>query len=335
MDGSSNLRAGDWVEVRSKEEILQTLDVNSCLEGLPFMPEMFAFCGKQFQVSKRAHKTCDPPNGLLGRRMPNAVHLDDLRCDGAAHGGCQHNCLIFWKEQWLKPSTAKTPANTGCTDQQVFAAAWRGDANDPVYVCQNTQVHAATQPLHWWDLRQYLEDYASGNVRISQIIASLSFFIWHTLAGAGLGIGSAVRWSYDAVQKLRGGVPYPWRRGQVPKGAKTPSHKLDLQPGELVRVKSYPEILATLDENGNNRGMWFDAEMVPFCGKTFRVRARVNRIINEQTGKMMHLKNECIMLQDVVCHACYAKFRKFCPRAIYAYWREIWLERVEPPQRSH
>lgn len=324
---SASFHAGDWAEVRSKEEILQTLDANGCLDGLPFMPEMFAFCGKRLRVASRAHKTCDPPNGLRGRRMREAVHLENVRCDGSAHGGCQQKCLIFWKEQWLKPGVT---AHAGCTEQQVFAAACRPDGNDPTYVCQNTQVHAATLPLHWWDFRQYLEDYRSGNTRISKMLGSLMFFVAHTLAGSGLGIGSAVRWVYDAFQKLRGGVPYPWRRGQVPKGTKTPAHKLDLQPGELVRVKSYPEILATLDENGNNRGMWFDAEMVPFCGKTFRVEARVSRIINEKTGKMMHLKNECIMLQDVVCHACYAKFRKFCPRAIYAYWREIWLERVEP-----
>jgi hypothetical protein len=32
------LRAGDWVEVRSKQEILRTLDKGGRLEGLPFMP---------------------------------------------------------------------------------------------------------------------------------------------------------------------------------------------------------------------------------------------------------------------------------------------------------
>jgi hypothetical protein len=33
-------------------------------------------------------------------------------------------------------------------------------------------------------------------------------------------------------------------------------------------------------------------------------------------------------LKDVVCEARYAICRRFCPRAIYPYWREIWLERV-------
>ena len=57
-----NWRAGDWVEVRTKEEILRTLDKKGQLDGLPFMPQMFNYCGKRFQVYKRAHKTCDTVN---------------------------------------------------------------------------------------------------------------------------------------------------------------------------------------------------------------------------------------------------------------------------------
>src|ERR1700677_168246 len=99
---SSKLSVGDWVEVRSKDEILRTLDSNAQLDGMPFMPEMFAFCGRRFQVYKRAHKTCDTVFPVRGRRVDRAVHLE-TRCDGSAHGGCQASCLIFWKEAWLKP----------------------------------------------------------------------------------------------------------------------------------------------------------------------------------------------------------------------------------------
>src|SRR5262249_30747550 len=58
---------GDWVEVRSKDEILRTLDKNGQLDGLPFMPEMFKFCGRQLRVYKRAHKTCDTVHEYKGR----------------------------------------------------------------------------------------------------------------------------------------------------------------------------------------------------------------------------------------------------------------------------
>ena len=95
------LRAGDWVEVRTRQEILQTLDRDGRLDGMPFMPQMFSYCGQRFRVRRSAHKTCDPVYTHRSRRLLNAVHLD-LRCDGKAYGGCQAGCLIFWKEAWLK-----------------------------------------------------------------------------------------------------------------------------------------------------------------------------------------------------------------------------------------
>src|SRR5262245_54966201 len=97
------LRAGDWVEVRNAEEILSTLDDSGCLDALPFMPEMLQYCGQRFRVYKSAHKTCDTIQRPVNRRMGDAVHLDGLRCDGSAHGGCQSACLLFWKNVWLKP----------------------------------------------------------------------------------------------------------------------------------------------------------------------------------------------------------------------------------------
>jgi len=106
---AAKLRPGDLVEVRTKAEILATLDEQGRLDGLPFMPEMFAFCGKRFQVFKRAHKTCDTVFPVRGRRMKDAVHLE-TRCDGAAHGGCQAGCLLFWKTAWLRKVDAHSAA---------------------------------------------------------------------------------------------------------------------------------------------------------------------------------------------------------------------------------
>jgi hypothetical protein len=93
---ASQLRAGDWVEVRSEEEVLRSLRTDGTLEKMPFMPEMLKYCGRRFRISAVAHKTCDPAHKTGGRRLDNAVHLEGLRCDGASHGGCQAACLLFW-----------------------------------------------------------------------------------------------------------------------------------------------------------------------------------------------------------------------------------------------
>jgi hypothetical protein len=338
MTSSSRFRAGDWVRVRSKAEILATLDDNGQLDALPFMPEMFEFCGKRLKVRKRAHKTCDPPNGMGGRRMAGAVHLEGVRCDGKAHGGCQAGCLIFWKDEWLDPVSPEeevSAAPTGAAADRE-RRVWDGTrhptieagSDEPRYICQSTQLALATRPLRWWDVRQYVEDYTSGNVTLGRMFLSLLLFVFHQLATSGLGFGTPLRWTYDKFKRWLGGAPYPWRVGRVPPGVKTPYATLNVQPGEWVKVRSYSEILETLDQNDHNRGMRFDPEMVPYCGGTFRVQDRVRSIINEKTGLMQHLRNDCIILEDVVCQACYAKERRFCPRAIYPYWREVWLERI-------
>ncbi len=122
--------------------------------------------------------------------------------------------------------------------------------------------------------------------------------------------------------RIRGGLRLPFIEGKL---ATTPHATLDLQPGELVRVKSRKAIVETLDTGNRNRGMTFDAEMLKYCGRQARVLRRVERLIDERTGRMVHLKNPCIVLQGVVCTADY---HRLCPRGVYPYWREIWLERV-------
>jgi hypothetical protein len=342
---STQYNVGDWVEVRSREEILNTLDGNGQLDGLPFMPQMFQCCGQRFRVYKRAHKTCDTISGeYKSRRMSGAVHLEEIRCDGQAYGGCQAHCLIFWKEAWLKRVEGpvgpvvpikdlpeSTGAAAGCTEEDVWAGTKTPEtrnAQDPAYVCQVTQLLAATEPLSSFDLRQYAEDLASGNVAVRQMVCGFIYIGYRSLVNAGIGLGRPLRWLYDRFQRLRGGVPYPRKRGKIPLRSKTPNAALGLQPGEWVRVKSYEEILATLDASNRNRGLVFDEEMVPFCGRTFRVLKRVTRILDEKTGRVTEFKNPSIMLEGVVCEARYSECRLFCPRSIPSYWREIWLERV-------
>jgi len=339
--------AGDSVEVRSKDEILRTLDKNGQLDGMPFMPEMFAFCGKRFRVYKRAHKTCDTAYEYKGRKLKDAVHLESIRCDGQSHGGCEASCLIFWKGAWLRtldetdtdsrasrPGAGKRDGQVEqCAEADVMAGTRKPGADDggSAYVCQATQVLAATECLPWWEWRQYVEDYTSGNVGLGRMVKTFAYMAYrHGFVNLGIGIGPALRWLYNKVQSLRGGTPYPNREGKLPVGRPTPTSRLDLQPGEWVRVKSFEAIRATCDTSNRNRGMTFDPEMVPYCGGTYRVLKRVTRILNEQTGKMQEMRNPCIILESVVCQARYSDCRPFCPRSDYPYWREIWLERSGP-----
>ena len=317
-----SLRVGDWVEVRGAAEILATLDDSQCLDGLPFMPEMLQFCRKRFRVHKSAHKTCDTIETFHIRRMTSAVHLEGLRCDGEAHSGCQAGCLLFWKEAWLKRVPARAArvdsldANADSTvDLSRLTSLTRHvpvDGEPERYRCQATELRNATAEVtrgERWDPRFYLKDLTSGNV-------TLRDFVWFGIAAI---INSfLLRWFEFRFPNLVGRS-----------GDKTPSVSLNLQAGELVQVRSKDEILRTLNPGLRNRGLGFDVEMIPYCEKgTRRVLRRVEKIINEKTGRMMTLPNPCIVMDGVVCSGNRSHNRMFCPREVYPYWREIWLKRV-------
>jgi hypothetical protein len=322
MGRNRKLRPGDLVEIRGAKEIAETLDASGDLDRLPFMAEMLRHCGQRFRVAKRAHKTCDTVWQTGLRRMERAVHLEGLRCDGGGHGGCQAGCLLFWKEAWLRRVDESTPrAASDVSDEttgrlaatlQSVATLETGESglNDARYRCQATRMYEATTPIARWDLRHFAEDLTSGNVRLGEFFRVLAIA------------------AFDGLQRLRGGRGLPRFSGGRLDGA-TPSGRLDLDPGETVRVRDRDEIAGTLDTRNRNRGLFFDSEMVPYCGEEHPVERRVERIIDERTGRMIELKNPCIVLEGVVCRSWYSIGRRFCPRAITPYWRELWLERVD------
>jgi hypothetical protein len=290
------------------------------------MPEMLQFCGRRFRVHKLAIKACDTINWSGVHRMDHAVHLAGVRCDGQAHGGCQAGCLIYWKEAWLKRVDADNqeagPAwpplpSPGCTRLELIAATHRPSADgDERFSCQATELmRAAPELVPPWDLRQYVLDVRSGNIGLLAMLRSVVVGLFNKYQDLS-------RTHLPKPLRIRGGGRFPFIEGRL---QRTPQDILDLRPGELVRVKSRREIINTLDTANRNRGMTFDREMLKYCGRQARVLRRVERIIDEKTGKMQHLKNPCIILEDVICTSDY---HRLCPRGIYSYWRETWLERV-------
>lgn len=323
------LRPGEVVRVRSAFEIFATLDDRGMLDGLPFMPEMLKYCGRTLPVTQRADKTC-AGDGVV-RRMHNTVHLQKARCDGSAHGGCQASCLMFWKEAWLeRVENGSAPASPALgEEEQAYvdrtlhpATREPTEAGATRYRCQATDIPGASEPLRFRQASQYVRDLQNWSVR--KIVRGLVievFNLWQAFSKRHL----------PKALLIAGGNRYPFVVGRLKKG-QTPSAKLDLRPGDLVRIKRKEEIEATLDETSHNRGLSFDGEMSNYCGRTARVRARVNRLIEESTGEMIEIGSDCIILEGVVCAADY---HRFCTRAIYPYWREVWLEKIDDaPHRN-
>ena len=176
-----------------------------------------------------------------------------------------------------------------------------------LYRCQATEHVRATSAAKWWDPRPYVQDLLTNNVRPWDL--------------ARYGLLAALN-----IILRRARLPtYPAVRGSA--GDKTPTTNLDLSPGEWVEVRPKDEIMRTLNSRSRNRGLSFDVEMLPFCGRTVRVLRRVERLIDERTGRMLTPSKPCIILDGVICSGRLSRERLFCPRSIYPYWHEVWLKR--------
>jgi hypothetical protein len=289
------------VEVKSCHEILQTLDAEGKLEGLPFMPEMVAHCGKQIRVHRRADRTCVA--GLGFRRLNATVFLHESRCDGSDHGGCQRACMLFWKEAWLRPAP-RTPSHVADPAREARAGETlrrlvtrRADR----YVCQSTELAGATTDHYGrWNVTPLLRDVAHGELTVRGFFA----------IAARAFLNRCTRWPRER--------PLVGTHGRKTRG------DLALRREEWITVKSPEQIRDHLDENSGNCGLTLQPSMYGAIGGRYQVAFPIRQIIIEQTGKMVELQNT-VALKGVTCQGpCAAN----CPRNEYLYWRESWLERT-------
>lgn len=309
---------GELVRVRGADDILSTLDSEGTVDGLVFMPEMLQFAGGEFRVQSSAHKTCDGSGEI--RKMDKTVHLEGLKCDGSAHGGCQAGCLLFFRKEWLAPPSEPPAPASATTDEAAMAVLMPNtrrtdDSGESVYRCQATDVRLASRLLPQSDPRQYVRDLISGNVTLRVFIVGLvvyAFKKYQLVTERFL-----PRWL-----QVYGGKPYPFYQG-TGTGERTPV--VDLAPGQVVEIRPKREIMPTLSSENRNRKLWFDPEMVPHCGKRAPVDRQVQRIIDETTGKMVKL-SDCVALENIVCQGIY---HRFCPRSLDQYWRSAWLRPVD------
>jgi hypothetical protein len=297
------LRAGDVVEVRSAAEILATLDQDSTLDSLPFMPEMLDFCGRRFNVFQPVTKICVEGGGIRAFARADVVLLQGVECNGSAHDGCEKACMIFWKEAWLKPSTQSAVSDADRKESAAVASHLRTTSGEGIYFCQSTElIRATARQSVVRRLRMCLDDLSKGTYKVGDLFAillrSLSFKFRLTLSRA---------------------------RGALQPIGKTPTVSLGLKAGDLVEVKAKQDILKTLDRNWKNRGLLFSRYMPPFCEGRFRVKQGIQRMILEDSGKMRQLNNT-VLLEKVTCDG--RTCSGYCPRNLYHYWREVWLNKV-------
>ncbi len=99
-----DIKAGDRVRVKLREEIESTLDHDGKLKGCGFLKPMGEFCGRELTVAKRLERFFDERQWKM-LKCKNIVLLEEARCDGSGHPdtqGCDRMCLFFWRTEWLE-----------------------------------------------------------------------------------------------------------------------------------------------------------------------------------------------------------------------------------------
>lgn len=252
----SRFRRGDLVEVRPWSEITQTLDGARTLDGLPFMPEMLAFCGRRFRVYNHVVQAVIDGASLSHYaesyvrefRHDDVVLLEGLRCSGQNHDGCQRACMLFWKEAWLKrvdDATAESSPDSASApqpDQPIQTVTASGG-----YFCQSTEFRNSTKPISFGKrIENLFRTIVIGNYGPLQVVRNTAVWAW-----------------CRARTKIIG----PWPRG---KQASTPSESLGLQAGEWVEVKTFPRSFRPWIKRARtvvsiSRRIWFPTAAV-VCG---------------------------------------------------------------------
>jgi hypothetical protein len=302
------LRPGDLVDVKSANEILETLDSAGTLDRLPFMPEMVDHCGQRFRVSKRVIKTCfyGPGAGMRTFAAEDVVILEGLRCSGAAHDGCQKGCNMFWREAWLRRVDLSEGPRVVSVEgsKQQLRARLRTKTGPTTYFCQASEILNATRGLSRGErFSKCVAEVRSGNCGMLEM---------------GWRIGVWLFW------RVRRAVLGFYGHGS---NKSTPTESLKLRSGDLVQVKPLHLIRETLNARSNNRGLYFTPAMGRLCGEQHRVDRRLEKIIVDGTGEMRTM-HDTVFLEGSFCGCSCVAFGG-CPRGEYAYWREIWLRRLQ------
>ncbi len=105
----------------------------------------------------------------------------------------------------------------------------------------------------------------------------------------------------------------------------------DLLVGDLVEVKSWTEIRATLDEQGCLEHLPFMPEMLAMCGRRAHVFRCMHRLFDYRKTRRMRHMDGSVLLVGTVCNG---SNHGGCEAACHTIWKAAWLRRVDRPEDS-
>jgi hypothetical protein len=100
-------------------------------------------------------------------------------------------------------------------------------------------------------------------------------------------------------------------------------NKRKFRPGDRVFVRPPEEILSTLDADGTLNGIPFMPEMLPSCGKQYRVLRLVDKTCVDGDPIRHFPGNDVVVLDSPRCDG---SAHDGCMRGCRIFWKEAWLQ---------
>ena len=107
--------------------------------------------------------------------------------------------------------------------------------------------------------------------------------------------------------------------------------RLRLRSGDLVKVRSFEEIAATLEDDSTLEGLPFQPEMRKYCGRTLRVLQPVKKLIIEYAKPELRWIRNTVILEYINCDG---EAHSGCDSFCYFLWKEAWLSRPGDQRQS-
>lgn len=131
----------------------------------------------------------------------------------------------------------------------------------------------------------------------------------------------AVPWNYY----VKRGLKYLYHATHTQKEAAV-SIVSEFRVGDIVKVRSWDEIQATLDPFKELKGCAFLPEMKQYCSTNQRVLQVMERFLDERDYKVKKVRG-VVLLEGIICRGTPVFGR--CDRCCHLFWRVEWLEKVE------
>ena len=108
---SLNLEPGEWVRIKSHEEILETVTTDRRNRGMSFDQEMVPYCGSTAKVAKRVGRIIHETTGKMIEIKSPSVILEGVVCRSELS-----NCRLFcpraipsyWRDVWLERESGES-----------------------------------------------------------------------------------------------------------------------------------------------------------------------------------------------------------------------------------